>query len=367
VNPCRTISKWLVPVVTIALAVSALLPLSATRAQAQGTTPLVVSVPSLWEDVLTPELLAEFEAQHSGVDVVVTFSETTFFGFGAAGSTVDDRLDDTEELVVSADVLYVDPSTLAAEDTQAGYFLDLAPLVMNDPAMNVADFVPAAWQSYQWDNGIWALPLSVDVILLTYDPVAFDEAGLAYPNERWTIDDFANAARRLTQYNTDGSVDTPGFTTTSGGNNQDVFLRALTGAGFYDPATMPNAPSFSDPNLEYTLQVWYELVQEGGGQSQGGGRNEDIPLRVEGINGYAQRGFNQSEETRYAALLPGGVAGLSVQGFAVSAGTQYPELAYELAKFLTLRPELTSNSFSATPARYSLTGVQTNNNNPAYI
>jgi ABC-type glycerol-3-phosphate transport system substrate-binding protein len=86
-------------------------------------------------------------------------------------------------VVSTADVIYVDASSLTAEATQAGYFLDLMPLVMNDPGINAADFIPAAWQSFQWDNGFWALPLSTDAVILTYDPAAFDEAGLAYPNE----------------------------------------------------------------------------------------------------------------------------------------------------------------------------------------
>lgn len=346
----------------------ALGPVGVDTARAEGAT-LVLSVPFVWEDVLTPDLLAAFEAQYPGVDVQVVFSETSFFGFGPV-TGVDEQLDSTEERVTSADVLYVDSSTLSAADTQAGYYLNLAPLAMSDATLDTSDFVPAAWQSFQWDNGLWALPLSVDVILVTYDPAAFDEAGLAYPNERWTIDDFATAARALAEYNADGTVATPGLSTVAGGNNQVVFLRALAGAGFYDDTVVPNAPSFANPALEYILETWYELVSEGVVLAQGGGREETIPLRVEGINGYAERGFGRPGEdndtVRYASLLPGGVAGLNVQGFAVSAGTQYPELAYALASFLTGRSELANNIFSAAPARYSLAGTATMpaNNNP---
>jgi ABC-type glycerol-3-phosphate transport system substrate-binding protein len=359
----RILSRCLIVLVTAALTVSALAPAAPVRAEDDIT--ITLSVPSLWENTLTPDLLAEFEAQYPGVSVYISYTDTGFFGFGGVSSTIDERLDATEEFVTSADVLYIDPSSLTPQDTQAGYFLDLLPLVMNDPGLDSADFIPAAWQSYQWDNGMWALPLSVDAILLTYDPVAFDEAGLAYPNERWTIDDFANAARALTQYNADGTVATPGFSTSSFGDNQDVFLRALAGAGFYDPATMPNMPDFSNPNLEYILQVWYEMIQDGVVQAQGGGRNEDVPLRIEGSTGYSMRGFNQSDTVRYASLLPGGSAGLNVQGFAVSAGTMYPDIAYALAKFLTSRGELATNAFSLSSARYSLmdTTTQSNNNN----
>ena len=46
-------------------------------------------------------------------------------------------------------------------------------------------------------------------------------------------------------------------------------------------------------------------------------------------------------------------------------GRSQPELAYDLAKFLTSRSELANNQFSVSPARYSLAGTQadTTNNN----
>jgi ABC-type glycerol-3-phosphate transport system substrate-binding protein len=345
------------------LLTSALVPITTAKTAhaAQNNGTLVLSVPSMWENTVTDDLLADFESQY-GVDVALTYNETSFFGFGPGGSdttAVADRLDDTSDFVSTADVLYVDTSSLTAEDTQAGYFLDLMPLVQSDPDLDTSDFIPAVWNSYQWDNGLWAMPISTDVILLTYDQTLFDNAGIAYPNERWTIDDFANAARALATYNADGTVDTPGFTVVSGGNNQSVFLRAVAGVSLYDSATMPNTPKLDDAALEYTLQVWYELVQEGVVGASGGGRDNNVPLRVEGINGYGERGFSpnnddQEETGRYASLLPGGIAGLSVQGFAVSAGTQYPEIAYALTKYLTSRSELASNQFSASPARYSL-------------
>ncbi|MCC7208885.1 MAG: extracellular solute-binding protein [Anaerolineae bacterium] len=354
-----------------ALATALFAPFTAVngRALAQEATPLLVSVPSIWENTLTPELLAEFEAENPGVKVHVVYNEQAFFGFGPGASDIDGRLDSTEESVSAADVVYVSSSSMTVEDTQAGYYRDLAPLVSSDAAIDPSDFYPAVWQSFQWDNGMWALPLSTDVILVTYNPAAFDAAGLAYPNERWTVDDFANAARTLTTYNPDGSVLTPGMSTLSGGNNQEYLLRALIGGGLYDASASPSAPSFANANLEYVLQTWYELRNEGVIAAQGGGLAlaEDVPLTVSGVNGYVQRGFRPGEEqttsTREASLLPGGVAGLSVQGFAVSAGTAYPELAYALARFLTSRAELASNFFSASPARISLAQDASASNN----
>ena len=81
---------------------------------------------------------------------------------------------------------------------------------------------------------------------------------------------------------------------------------------------MPNAPSFAaNPNLEHVLEVGYQMIQDGVVVSQGGGFDNNVPLRVEGINGYTERGFrdinNQDTTIRYASLLPGGVAGLNVR------------------------------------------------------
>ncbi|MBN1563934.1 MAG: extracellular solute-binding protein [Anaerolineae bacterium] len=351
------LAKFMVLLITVTSISSSLLPLF--QASAQSST-LVVSLPTIWEDTVTDDMLADFEAQY-GVDVIPLFEQNTF-GFFGGGADVTTHLDETEDLVNTADVVYIDSSSLTPEDTLAGYFLDLMPLAQSDAALDSSDFIPAAWQSYQWDGGLWALPLSLDAILVTYDPATFDSLGLAYPSERWTLDDFANAARMLTTYAADGAVETPGFTVNSGGNNLDVFLRALLGASMYDATTMPNQPDFTNPSLETYLDTWYDLTEEGVAGSQFGGGDTEIPLRVEGMMGYSERqrpGQEDDTADRYASLLPNGVAGLNVQGFAVSAGTQYPEVAYELAKFLTLRSELTSNSFSVASARYSLTTTTT--------
>src|SRR3972149_9373804 len=88
-------------VLLITLVTSVLMSPTSQRAQAQSSITLVLNVPSLWENTLTPELLAEFEAQNPGVTVAITYSDTAFFGFGpgTSSTTVDERLDDTEEFV----------------------------------------------------------------------------------------------------------------------------------------------------------------------------------------------------------------------------------------------------------------------------
>jgi ABC-type glycerol-3-phosphate transport system substrate-binding protein len=84
VNRNRVLSSLLLTVVLIA---SALGPVAVGHAHAQSEIPLTVSLPGIWEDILTPELLAEFESQHPGVKVYVTYSNR--FLVSAAGRAPD--------------------------------------------------------------------------------------------------------------------------------------------------------------------------------------------------------------------------------------------------------------------------------------
>ena len=88
----RIFSTLLVTSLVMAVVVSALMPAATPRAQAQSNAVLQVSVPSLWEDTLTPELLAEFEAQHPGVAVELKFSDTSFFGVATGLTDIETQL-----------------------------------------------------------------------------------------------------------------------------------------------------------------------------------------------------------------------------------------------------------------------------------
>lgn len=320
-------------------------------AHAQNGPTISLAVPSFWKNLITEDFLNDFESQY-GVDVYVNYVDTEF----SSGNDITTFLDNGQDYVSQADVLYVDDSTLTPERTRAGFFLDLAPLIASDGSLDTNDFYPAALQSFQWDAGTWGLPTSMDVILITYDAAAFDEAGLAYPTSTWTMDDFANAARVLAQVDASGTVTVPGLSVQTFGDNLGLFLRTLLSHGLYDDSTLPNNPSFSDPALETLLTTWKELEDEGVIGTGFGETSDQIPLRVEQSIGLS--GFGPDAVQRSGAMLPGDTVGLTVEGFAVSSGTQNPELAYELVKYLTTRPEIANSFQSVSPARRSMVGAQ---------
>lgn len=332
--------------------------------------PITISlaVPEFVKEAFSPEVLAEFEAQYPGVRVNLVSS--TLAGAAApAYQAIDTHLEDLQAYVSSADVVLVDNASLSLEGTRAGLFMDLSPLANADPALKADDFLPQAWQSFQWDRGIWALPAAVDVVLLLYNPTAFDAAGITYPSPNWTLDELVNAVRALTKTNAEGEIE-PGFFDygTSG-----YLVRSLVGAALVDAAAVEVTPDFSSPELARILNAWKELSDEGAVSGVGAGArvvliggsaDEGPPITIQRSFGLATFPGNPDAVPPAGSLLPGGMAGLEVQGFAVSAGTRFPEMAYELAKFLTNRADIANRLFGSTPARRSLANVEPDSTDP---
>lgn len=347
-------ARYMVFAITVTMLLSGMM-----MAAQSSNIVLTVAIPEWMNDVFDEELFDSFEAENPGVVVEVEASGDESF-FGNAAYAPEEFFEEALAFASSADVLTVSSWNMSVEATRAGYFLDLAPLVSGDPSLNESDFFPAIWESVQWDNGIWMLPVSADIELLIYDQKAFDEAGLAYPNASWTMDDLANAARALTQRNAEGEVTLPGMMI----YNPGTLFASLLGHGFADTSVIPNTPQLATPELEELLTAWLELEEEIGG-TEFQGDMEAVPLRLEGSWRLWQPSFDISDTEDPNApvwagsLLPGGGAGLSIQGFAVSGGTAYREQAYALAKFITSSPEVVVRFFGSTPARQSLVGVET--------
>lgn len=336
------------------LALLLALPFGATQAQ---ETVISVALPEYLRSFSDDTIFDNFEAQHPGVRVHPVYISFDAMFAPSPAADLDEHLEAIEELVSSADVIPITSDNLSVEATRAGYLLDLAPLANTDASLNVGDFAPAAYQSFQWDNGLWALPISMDTVSLIYNPAAFDRAGLTYPNEAWTIDDFENAARALTEYDANGAVKLPGLVIL----DYAWLVRALYGRGLYDASTVPNAPDLTDPAFVALLERMLELEEEGifSQQLTGEVSMDELPMRVMGTNGLLVGGIpGQEVQPVAASLLPGGISGLDATGFGVSSGSLYPDLAYELVKYMTNTPQIISMFFEARPARQSLNGMQ---------
>jgi multiple sugar transport system substrate-binding protein len=86
-----------------------------------------------------------------------------------------------------------------------------------DASFDWNDFPEAARNTATSNGKVIGIPALVDNIALLYNTKLFDKAGLAYPNDNWSWDDFRTAAKKLTDpahnvygtaYSVSGSEDT---------------------------------------------------------------------------------------------------------------------------------------------------------------
>ena len=330
-----------------------LLTLSAGVSSAQNNDVVIqLAVSTLSSEIIEPAI-ETFEASHPGIQVQLV----TYDGFGSPVQYNDDAeayQDDLAEYFRMADVLPID-ETIASEATRAGYLLDLSPLASSDPDYSAANFRGELANAFSWDFGQWAVPLSVDATVLTYLPEAFDAAGLTYPDASWTLDDLLFAARQLAQFDSSGSMTLPGLWIQGGssGNLIQSLIMSLYGQSIADDMVSPSVPNYSDPALADLLDAWIAFQEEGYTSYPADMDIEQIPMRIgSGFGGRAifvtagggddaPPGLQEVEESSTVdALLPGGRADLSVNGYAISSGTSNPQAAWELIKFLIEQPNV---------------------------
>ncbi len=91
---------------------------------------------------------------------------------------------------------------------------------VSDPAVGWDEFSEAARATVQPTGGaIIGFPALVDNISLIYNKTVFDAAGVDYPTEEWTWDDFRAAAKKLT----DTSTETYGYAYSVSGSEETTW------------------------------------------------------------------------------------------------------------------------------------------------
>ncbi len=287
------------------------------------TITLTVSLPL--QTTSTAGFFEEFRETHPDVNIVISSNPPGPAGFSWTLDT-EAYLNSTQTYIESGDVLFIYSSNVLNEVTQAGQLLNLRPLADADAAIKVSDYVPELWQSFQWDGGLWALPLSGTMQMMAYDKQQFDRAGLAYPEDSWSVENFFHLIETLT-----GRSDIRPLLAIQG--NDLYILRSLVENRFYSlNAQGEYVPEVATSDVINTLDRWLGLQQRG--------LVGDISTisSTTGSFGYVMQipsSVLYNKATFNVVPYPGGHVGLQVYGFAVNPSTPYPDLAYELAQHLS--------------------------------
>lgn len=159
-------------------------------------------------NALLQGLADEYTTEHPNVTIKLS----------AGADTTDDLLQKLQAGFASGDFPDISYAygSWASVLGKSGRTLDISPQV-SEPGSGWEEFPEAARATATVDDQVIGLPAVVDNLGLIYNTDLFDAAGVAYPTDDWTWDDFRAAAAALTDpsrnqfgtaYPTDGGEDT---------------------------------------------------------------------------------------------------------------------------------------------------------------
>ncbi len=237
------------------------------------------------------------------------------------------------------DVFWI-PGTDVARFAKLGLILNLNELAAASEGFSKDDFYPQIMEhlSYSLDGSdtLWGLPRDASAFAIYYNEDLFDEAGLDYPAEGWTWEDFRAAGEEITAL----GGDVKGFGMSNWWGPYGYFINAAGSSFFNEDYT---GCGLANENTVVGLEALAGLYQDGLAVPYG---EDPEPVFLAGnvgmfMNGRwatpnvvanATFGWNVAE----LPVGPGGPSNWLFWGaYVVNANTEHPEEAWELVQQLT--------------------------------
>lgn len=248
------------------------------------------------------------------------------------------------------DVFLID-SVLLPQFIDNNALLDLAPFTKTDSEFNKDTWFENVYNIGVRGDKLYEFPRGFTPMVVYYNKDVFDKAGVPYPKDNWTWQDFLDTAKKLTKdEDGDGKTDIYGMSADPyfyksipfvWQNGADVLDKDGTTADGYlnSPATVEAWQMYTDmvkngisptPSVKKALgDLWFQSGKVG--------------MQISGH--WTLLGINDTAKSGKFDLSKLGVVGLprnkervSVMyeaGWGVAASTKHQEAAYKLAKFMS--------------------------------
>jgi len=231
---------------------------------------------------------------------------------------------------------------------QMGYTLDLSSYVETDldPAI-IADWDPAQYQALRTEDGQqFGLPKYHGALALYYNKDLFDEYGVSYPDETWDYEDYLNAMMLLTHdRDGDGNIDLWGSMMDISWDRIQVHVNAW-GGHFVDPEDSTNC-MMDEPEAIAAMEwirarMWDDRVMASfldvkNVSTREAFISEQVAMVEDGSWALKDILVGANFNIGVAPMPIGPVQRATLattDGFAIYEGTEHPDEAWELLKFL---------------------------------
>jgi multiple sugar transport system substrate-binding protein len=344
----------------VGLLALALLAAACTAGGGGDSTSAVTIDPNAQHDPLTLTVWSNFSGREAKVLTGVLESAKQKYPW----MTVKHVLGKDDEAIVRAinggtppDVAISFVPDNAARFCQTGAWQDLNPNLQADKIDKNATWPAGIFSYTQYDNIQCALPMLTDAYGLYYNVDLLKKAGFSTPPK--TIGELTTMAKKLTEYNPDGSIKVAGFFPLFGLYQNTVNTLGHAYAGqWYDSAGKPSLST--DPNWTKLLQwqkslvddIGYDKLQKffgklGGGDSewsaQHGFEMGKIAMMIDGEWRNAFIAADKSKVNYQTAPFPvddaqpdlygSGQVGGTIMG--IPKGVEHPAESWLLVKYMT--------------------------------
>lgn len=156
----------------------------------------------------------------------------------------------------------------------------LTEYLANSDTINLNDYYPQALAAFTWQGELQCMPQNLSSPLIYYNKEIFDAAGVAYPNDGWTWDEFVATAQALTQVggedkneDEEGDENEEKDENEEGGNAADIYgfgseaslVRMapfvwMSGGEIVDDPTAPTRLTLDSPASKEAL-AWFIALQ----------------------------------------------------------------------------------------------------------
>ncbi len=213
------------------------------------------------------------------------------------------------------------------------------------------DYFPVAWESINYDNHIWGLPIYISMGVMYYNKDRFEEVGLDPESPPVTIAQLDSYNDKLVSYDEKGDLKTMGFIPWKLAN--PWVWGYVFGGDYYDYET--GKITANDPKIVESLEWVISYNEKFGGNKvsafqTGFGRDFSFesPFYTGKLGLYQSGEYERSWIPRYAPDLQYGLAfnpyppggrekstAINSNLIAIPAGSKYPKQAFEFIKWLT--------------------------------